>query len=118
MLFLKKLIEAPLFSKLFSFASEQISQEDKEKTIEIINQTIQAELKTDSTFVRNWRPAFGYCVSVAWLMYMAVICYVVITDKPNASEMILSLAETTSLWSVALGVLGISVVKRSSDKRR
>lgn len=115
---LKALTSLPIISKFFDIATEQLTQDDKEKTIEIINQTIQAELKTDSAFVRNWRPCFGYCVSVAWLMYMCVICYVVITDHPNAPDLIYALCETASLWGVALGVLGISVIKRSSDKKR
>lgn len=65
----------------------------------------------NSWFERFWRPVFGYCVSLAWLCHMLTICYVIISDNPKALEIITSLAETTSLWGVALGVLGISVVK-------
>lgn len=64
-----------------------------------------------SWFERFWRPVFGYCVSLAWFCHMLTICYVIISDNPKASEIIASLVETTSLWGVALGVLGVSVVK-------
>lgn len=64
-----------------------------------------------SWFERFWRPVFGYCVSLAWLCHMLTICYVIISDNPKASEIITSLVDTTSLWGVALGVLGVSVVK-------
>lgn len=80
--------------------------------------------KQTSMFERFWRPVFGYCVSLAWLCHMLTICYVIISDNPKASEIISSLVETTSLWGVALGVLGISVVKsnrvsaKTSDKTK
>lgn len=67
-----------------------------------------------SCFERFWRPAFGYAVSLTWMMHMLTVCYVVWSDNPRAPEIIMALVETTSLWSVALGVLGISVVKNTS----
>ncbi|MFI3241503.1 MAG: 3TM-type holin [Alphaproteobacteria bacterium] len=113
----KILSSIPIVKTFFGFAKDQITEIGEDKNVEIINQTIQAELKTESMFVKCWRPFFGYCVSVAWVAYMAIICYIVLSNKPNSIDLILAMAETTSLWSMALGVLGISVVKRSSDKR-
>ena len=68
-------------------------------------------------FERFWRPAFGYAVSLTWVLHMVTICYVVWSDNPRAPEIIMALVETTSLWSVALGVLGISVVQSSRKTR-
>lgn len=70
-----------------------------------------------SCFERFWRPTFGYAVSLTWIMHMLTICYAVWSDNPRAPEIIMALVETTSLWSVALGVLGISVVKNTSKSR-
>ncbi len=114
---LKSLISAPIISKLFNFAKEEFVEVCDDKSLELINKNIQTELLSESLFVKFWRPFFGYCVAVAWIMYMTIICYIVLSDKPNAIDLIYAMAETTSLWSMALGVLGISVIKRSSDKK-
>lgn len=58
-----------------------------------------------------WHAAFGWSVSVAWLMVMSTICWVVISGNPKASEIIMALVDTSSLWGVALGVLGVAFVK-------
>lgn len=96
---------------------QEIENEYDVKTLTVINETIRQELVSEDRFVRFWRPAFGYAVAIAWLLNMGTICYVVIADYPNAAEIIMSMVETTSLWSVALGVLGVSVVKRSQEKQ-
>lgn len=62
-------------------------------------------------FERFWRPMFGYCVSFAWLCQMLTICLVVWNGNPQAPEIINALVDTASLWGVAMGVLGVSVVK-------
>jgi len=64
-------------------------------------------------FERLWRPVFGYAVSLTWVLHMLTVCHVVWSDNPRAPEIIMALVETTSLWSVALGVLGISVVRET-----
>lgn len=64
-------------------------------------------------FERFWRPVFGYAVSLTWVLHMLTICYVVWSNNPRAPEIIMALVETTSLWSMALGVMGISVVQNT-----
>lgn len=95
---------------------EEIEAGVDDKTLSTIHQTIRQELNSEDRFVRFWRPAFGYSVAFSWLMNMLTICYVVVSNNPKAPEIIMSLVETTSLWGIALGVLGISVVKSSKDK--
>lgn len=85
-------------------------------TLNTIHQTIRQELEAEDRFVRFWRPAFGYSVALAWFLTMATLCYVILAKYPNAESLINALVETTSLWSVALGVLGIQVVKSSREK--
>ena len=98
--------------------SLEIEAEVDDKTLSTIHQTIRQELASGDRFVRFWRPAFGYSVALAWLMNMFTICYVVLSDNQRAPEIILAMVETTSLWGIALGVLGISVVKSNSEKTR
>lgn len=87
------------------------------KAREQINRDLRQEILSEDKFVRFWRPAFGYSVAIAWLLNMLTICYVVITDSGEAAEIISALMETASLWGLALGVLGVSVVKSAPEKR-
>lgn len=63
-----------------------------------------------------WQAIFGYSVSITWFLNMSAICYVVISGNERAPEIINAMVETTSLWGVALGVLGISFVKGAPNK--
>lgn len=71
-----------------------------------------------SSCLNSWQAAFGYSIAVTWLMIMLAMCYVVVSGNENAPEIISALVETTSLWGVALGVLGISFVKGTSVKNK
>lgn len=77
---------------------------------------MKQEFKSEDCFSRFWRPAFGYSVAISWFMSMGTICTVVLSGNPQAPEIIMALVETTSLWGIALGVLGLSVVKTSQEK--
>ena len=96
---------------------QQLEGELDIKTLTAINETIRQELESTDRFVRFWRPFFGYSVSITWFAMMLTICYVILSGKENAAEIIMALVETTSLWGIALGVLGISVVKRTQEKQ-
>lgn len=96
--------------------NEEIESGLDEKTLANMHETIRQEMNAPNNFIRFWRPAFGYSMALAWLLNMATICYVVIANSERATEIITALADTTSLWGIALGVLGISVVKGGSEK--
>lgn len=72
----------------------------------------------NSAWERNWRPLFGYSVCLTWVLQMGTLCWVVWINHPKAAEIIMALVETTSLWSMALGVMGISVVKGSLPEQK
>ena len=95
----------------------QLEDELDAKTLTAINETIRRELESSDRFVRFWRPFFGYSVSLTWCAMMLTVCYVILSGKNNAAEIIMALVETTSLWCIALGVLGVSVVKRTQEKQ-
>ena len=96
---------------------QELENELDKQTLSEIHQTIRQELNAEDKFVRFWRPAFGYSVALAWLLTIGTVCYVVLAGYPNAENIIAALVETTSLWSVALGVLGLQVVKTSQEKQ-
>lgn len=67
----------------------------------------------NASWENNWRPLFGYSICLTWVLQMGTICWVIWINHPKAEAIIMALVETTSLWSMALGVMGISVVKSS-----
>ena len=86
-------------------------------TLSLIHETIRNELKSEDKFVRFWRPAFGYSVAFSWLLCMLTICWLIVSNNPQTPEIIMALVETTSLWGIALGVLGISVVRSKEENK-
>lgn len=95
---------------------QELENELDTNTLNSIHEIMKQELSAEDKFVRFWRPAFGYSVALAWLLTMATVCYVVLAQYQNAEQIINALVETTSLWSVALGVLGLQVVKSTQEK--
>lgn len=71
----------------------------------------------EDAYVRRWRPTFGYAVALSWLVMMLAVAWVVVHEPARAPEVIAALLDTTPIWGGALAVLGLSVVKRSQDKR-
>lgn len=86
-------------------------------TLEQVNRTFRAEVAAEDAYVRRWRPTFGYAVALAWLATMGACAWAVVSTPKEAPAIIGALVNTSPIWGVALGVLGVSVVKRSQDKR-
>ncbi|WP_033068769.1 3TM-type holin [Thalassospira australica] len=86
------------------------------ETLKSVNRTIRAEVASEDAFVRRWRPSFGYAVALTWIMTMGAIAYAIILTPLQAPAIIAALVNTSPIWGIALGVLGVSVVKRSADK--
>ena len=98
-------------------------QEDN-RQLDIVNQTMRAELASKDPYNSRWRATFGYCVAYSWFfMFLAVVIstvYSVFGEPARSGEIIKAmgemLASTAVLWSVALAVLGVTIKKRSDDK--
>ncbi len=69
-----------------------------------------------SGFERLWRPLFGYCVSLTWVVYIFTICWTALRKNTCTAEVVNALMEAASLWSMALGVMGVSVVRGTVRK--
>ncbi|MCK5295496.1 MAG: ribokinase [Alphaproteobacteria bacterium] len=95
---------------------KELDGEASMETLRQINETFRAETRSDDAFVRRWRPTFGYAVAIAWVATMGAASYSVIATPDKAPAIISALVNTAPIWGVALGVLGVSVVKRSHDK--
>jgi hydrogenase maturation factor len=95
---------------------KELETKESVEALKQINDTMRAEIQAEDKFVRRWRPTFGYSVALSWLFMMGSVAYAVIATPKDAPAIISTLVNCSALWGVALGVLGISVVKRSQDK--
>ena len=93
--------------------------------LDIVNATIRAELSSTDKYNSRWRATFGYMVAISWFVTFAglvtAVIIVVVKSPDKLGEILTALgtmmANTSMLWGVALSVLGITVHKRSTDKR-
>jgi fructose-specific phosphotransferase system IIC component len=69
-------------------------------------------------YARGWRPAFGYAVAFGWAATTGAVAWAIVSEPALAPAIIAALIDSTPLWGMALGVLGVAVVKRSQDKAR
>jgi len=92
-----------------------LTQEESRHLAEI-NATMRAEAVSRDAFVRRWRPTFGYAVALTWTVTMGAVSWAIVMTPARAAEIIAALVNTSPIWGIALGVLGVSVVKRSHDK--
>ena len=81
-----------------------------------INATMRAESASNDGYVRRWRPTFGYAVAATWTATMGAVSWAIVAEPAQAPGIIAALVNTSPIWGIALGVLGVSVVKRSHDK--
>lgn len=107
----------------------EIDADETKTIIAEINTTIRAESQSEDEYVRRWRPKWGYVTAETWRVqtYAIVLCMVAATGaalmgKGEVVKVLLdgaaNLVSALSIqWSVALGVLGVAVVKRSQDKQ-
>ncbi|OAN50149.1 hypothetical protein A6A04_01695 [Paramagnetospirillum marisnigri] len=95
----------------------ELSREETRQLAEI-NATMRAEAASGDAYVRRWRPTFGYAVAATWTATMAAVAWAIVAEPTQAPSIIAALVNTSPIWGIALGVLGVSVVKRSHDKAR
>lgn len=93
--------------------------------LESVNKTMRAEYAQEDKYVKRWRPTFGYCVAITWVLQTTGVAAAVLWATASSPETagtiisgISSVAGAVSVqWGVALSVLGISVHNRSKDKQ-
>ena len=86
--------------------------------LRIINDTMRVEAISGDPWQRRWRPMWGYITGFAFGIQIIGVTILILVDPTHAPEIISALVGLTGLWSVALGVLGVAVWQRSSDKAR
>lgn len=86
-----------------------------------VNATMQAELTAAvagaGMFRTGWRPAFGWVMALAFGWLMAAIGVLLLTEPEKVGAAVAGISALNPMWMVGLGVLGVTVWKRSDDKR-
>ena len=95
----------------------ELDSADSQNALREINQTMRAETASGDAYVRRMRPTFGYVMALTWFAQMGGLAYVIVTRPAEAGAVVNAMASLGTIWSVGLGVLGISVYKRSDEKR-
>lgn len=85
--------------------------------------TARAELKSNDRYISRWRPTFGYVLALSFFIWTSAFSYLLIKIINNPEGMAATVTAVSQLmgslsliWSLALGVLGINISKRSKDK--
>lgn len=89
-----------------------------------VNETMRAELTSDSLFKSGWRPAFGWSMSFLFSLFVAIMLivplYWVFKKPDNAAEVIRLTIDVINammmIWVAAFTVLGVNIRQRTIDK--
>lgn len=90
--------------------------QEETKRLETVNKTFQTEIASNDAYVRRWRPTFGYAVALTWTVQMSAVSAAIVMVPVDAPAIINALVSLSTIWGIALAVLGVSVHKRSQDK--
>lgn len=109
-----KMIEFQAQMNAFEIAMYQ----EESKRIAEINQTMRIEAQSGDSYVRRMRPTFGYAMALTWATQMAAVSWVIVTDPASAGAVIAAMASLSTIWSVALAVLGVYSYGRTQEKKQ
>lgn len=79
-----------------------------------INRTMRSELQHEGVFKSGWRPMIGWVLAFSIAGLMSGLVYSIFKTPELTGEVI---SQSSLIISLMLGVLGINITSRSSDKR-
>lgn len=80
------------------------------------NESLRTEVASTDWYVRRMRPTFGYMMAATWGAQMFALAYIIVTDPGQANVVLNAVESLSTLWVVALSVMGIYVYQRSAEK--
>jgi hypothetical protein len=95
----------------------QIETARDNATTQQVNESLRAEVASTDAYVRRMRPTFGYMMAATWGAQMLALAYVIINDPGRAGDVLNAMESLSTIWAVALSVLGIYVYQRSAEKK-
>ena len=108
-----------LLAKFQQMANEVVIAEMHEETVRLAetNATMRAELASGDPYVRRARPTFLYVMALTWGLQALGLTAAIALKPEYGAKLIAALADLTTMWSVALAVVGVYVKTRSDDKK-
>ena len=91
--------------------------ESETRRLEAVNATMRVESASGDKYVSRWRPTLGYVVTFTWGIQMFALSWLIFTSPEKAVQVITAMVSLSSVWMVALGVLGGGVSARARDKQ-
>jgi len=95
----------------------ELQQREQETALVQVNESLRVEVASTDPYVRRMRPTFGYLVAITWTAQMLAVAYVIVFETQDASIVVDSVESLSTIWSVALSVLGLYVYTRSGEKK-
>ncbi|MCB1537984.1 MAG: ribokinase [Rhodospirillales bacterium] len=95
----------------------ELAQKERSDVLDSINQTMRTETQSSDVYVRRMRPTFGYLMAVTWAAQMLALAYIIVFDTGRAPVVLQAVESLSTIWGIALSVLGLYVYKRSDEKR-
>ncbi len=95
----------------------KLQSKEYETALSEVNQTIRVEASSSDSYVRRMRPTFGYLLAITWAAQMLALAYIVIFETDQVPAVFDSMEALSTMWAVALSVLGVYVYKRSEEKK-
>lgn len=88
------------------------------KQLESVNATMRAEAASADPYVRRARPTFLYAMALTWTLQTVGLMVAVVLQPSLGAALLQAAADLTTLWGIALTVVGVAVKARSDDKAR
>lgn len=82
-----------------------------------VNETMRRESQSEGLFYRSWRPLFGYLVTTVFVLQMLMPLYLILALPERLASFMAYTQASMWMWTLAFGVLGVTVYKRSEDKK-
>ena len=103
---------------------KQIQEQEDTKRLQTVNETMRAEVASESWWKSGWRPYWGWITGTTFAIQMLgatfIMGYTIIWAPENITQAITALTQfftvITSMWLMAMAVLGVTVLTRSRDK--
>jgi len=91
--------------------------EAETRHLEAINATMRAEAASNDSYVRRWRPTWGYVSALCWFVQTCAIAWAIVWKPAEAKAILEAVAQLTVMWGIALAVVGVAVHQRTTEKR-
>jgi len=96
-----------------------LAQLDAEcRQLESVNATMRSEAASADPYVRRARPTFLYAMALTWTAQTLGLIAAVLLQPSLGAALLQAAADLTTLWGIALTVVGVAVKARSDDKAR